>query len=455
MNKYRILPPLPPDQYAALKQDIATNGVLNPVIVDAEGNVIDGFSRMQIIRELKLKNYPMQQLDFKSDAEKYEAVIKLNALRRSLSGKQKRELISTYLKRDAAIADNWLAKILGVSTSTVRTVRSRLEGQNAIEKPSVRRGKDGKIRKAHYKRICISSPKQLARACEVIDKLPEPATAQNIDLWTAERRVRRAGGFRKADNTGPHESPSLDAIKLYHCDFRDLQRKSGLLAGSVDYICTDIEYRKAWLPNVEGLAKFGKTILRDGGVLTTYSGLAYLPEVLAGFAKHLTYRWSIAAMNPPCSGKIRQHGTNCVQKWKAIPIYTNGGFSHDGFSDMFDWAGSDPVLQRSAAEKEWHPWQQPLEEAIKLVTYFTKPNDLVCDPCAGSFTVAVACLLTGRRFVGCDLEKQNVLNGQQRLFEAAFETARVPAFETDYSFYNSDALSPSRGSLSLTPNLSG
>ena len=44
-NKYRLLPPLPPDDYEALKANIALNGIVVPVVTDEHGNILDGFAR--------------------------------------------------------------------------------------------------------------------------------------------------------------------------------------------------------------------------------------------------------------------------------------------------------------------------------------------------------------------------------------------------------------------------
>ena len=49
--------------------------------------------------------------------------------------------------------------------------------------------------------------------------------------------------------------------------------------------------------------------------------------------------------------------------------------------------------------------------------YFSKPGDLVCDPCGGGFTTAAACVNLGRRCISCDCEKNYVVNGQKRLAE--------------------------------------
>ena len=65
-----------------------------------------------------------------------------------------------------------------------------------------------------------------------------------------------------------------------------------------------------------------------------------------------------------------------------------------------------------------HDWQQPLEEAERLVRYFSQPGDLVIDPCGGGFTTAEACLRLSRKCVSCDLDGGSFENGLQRLEEA-------------------------------------
>jgi site-specific DNA-methyltransferase (adenine-specific) len=47
-----------------------------------------------------------------------------------------------------------------------------------------------------------------------------------------------------------------------------------------------------------------------------------------------------------------------------------------------------------------HPTQKPLALMAALVSDFTDPGELVCDPFAGSGTTAVACKRLGRSFIG-------------------------------------------------------
>ena len=66
-------------------------------------------------------------------------------------------------------------------------------------------------------------------------------------------------------------------------------------------------------------------------------------------------------------------------------------------------------------EKKLHDWQQSLIEVEQLVSYFSKPGDLIVDPCGGSFTSAEACRNMGRRFIGCDVDADAVNKGHERL----------------------------------------
>jgi site-specific DNA-methyltransferase (adenine-specific) len=47
-----------------------------------------------------------------------------------------------------------------------------------------------------------------------------------------------------------------------------------------------------------------------------------------------------------------------------------------------------------------HPCPKPLSLMEELISDFTDPGELICDPFAGSGTTAVACKRLGRRFVG-------------------------------------------------------
>ncbi len=107
------------------------------------------------------------------------------------------------------------------------------------------------------------------------------------------------------------------------------------------------------------------------------------------------------------ANRLYKGGGTILSKWKPILVYSKGTYSREGH--LHD------VSQVKTKEKQWHPWQQPLEEVEKLIEDFSKPGDLVIDPCGGGFTTAVACQNLNRRCISCDVDQTCVTKGQIRL----------------------------------------
>jgi site-specific DNA-methyltransferase (adenine-specific) len=137
----------------------------------------------------------------------------------------------------------------------------------------------------------------------------------------------------------------------------------------------------------------------------TYSGHFYLNQVIRSLDEHLTWGWKAESIRMG-EGTII-HPRQVVSKCKPILIYSKGKWKKRG-----RWQDLSIVNEK---EKEWHEWQQPLEEVEWLVRYFSQPGDLVVDPCAGGFTTAVACRNLGRRCISCDIDRSAVIRGQDRL----------------------------------------
>jgi site-specific DNA-methyltransferase (adenine-specific) len=51
-----------------------------------------------------------------------------------------------------------------------------------------------------------------------------------------------------------------------------------------------------------------------------------------------------------------------------------------------------------------HPTQKPVALMEYLIRTYTNEGDTVLDNCAGSFTTGVACLNTGRKFIGIEMD---------------------------------------------------
>jgi site-specific DNA-methyltransferase (adenine-specific) len=73
------------------------------------------------------------------------------------------------------------------------------------------------------------------------------------------------------------------------------------------------------------------------------------------------------------------------------------------------------VLDGSTFLKTEHPTKKPIDLIEKVINSLTMPGDLVVDPFAGSCSVGVPCVKTGREFWGCELEKLHWVEGQKNL----------------------------------------
>ena len=402
--KYQPLPDLPPEEYESLKADIAIKGIQYHVIQDEFGNTIDGFQRERAANELGIKNYPIKVMAGLTEEQKWHLALSLNIKRRHLSSKQKRELVEQELKRTPDLANNWLAEILGVDDTTVKAVRARLESTFGIRKFTKLRGKDGKVRAAQYRSVIANTANELRIAREVVGDLPPSCNGKLIDTVTASRHARR---YARAEvrNGRVTKKLSLDSIAIHHCPFQKLEKMAGLRPGSVHLVLTDVPFGKEFLPQLSELAAFAERVLVPGGLFITYSGQYYLPKVLDAFGQHLTYRWLAMSSWDGDSNLI--HPLDIASQCKPILIFSKGAWKkRDRWGDTF-------FVEEK--EKKWHPWQQSLEEVQRLVRYFSKPGDLVVDPCSGGATTAAACFVEGRRCISCDCEKKHVVNGQKRL----------------------------------------
>ena len=117
-----LLPPLSAEEFSSLKDDIKSHGVLQPVVIDEIGNILDGHHRYRVD-----KNAPTVSITGLSDAEKRAFVQSSNMKRRNLSPEQKAEVRQQMIATAKALKEEdskkWtqvkIAKAFGVSREVV------------------------------------------------------------------------------------------------------------------------------------------------------------------------------------------------------------------------------------------------------------------------------------------------------------------------------------------------
>lgn len=142
------LPPLTPEEYEALKADIALRGVIVPILLDVHGNVIDGHHRRQIARELGEHIICPEETLECTEEEARDLAVVLNTHRRQLSRDQRREAVAQLVKLGPARSNRQIARDAGVDHQTVAAVRGSLEATGEVPQLDRTVGADGKERPA-------------------------------------------------------------------------------------------------------------------------------------------------------------------------------------------------------------------------------------------------------------------------------------------------------------------
>ena len=76
-----------------------------------------------------------------------------------------------------------------------------------------------------------------------------------------------------------------------------------------------------------------------------------------------------------------------------------------------------PIWRGGTCESKIHDTQKPVGLFQRLVKASSLPGDTVLDPCMGSGTTGIACHITGRDFVGIELNKKYFEAAEKRLMK--------------------------------------
>lgn len=79
-------------------------------------------------------------------------------------------------------------------------------------------------------------------------------------------------------------------------------------------------------------------------------------------------------------------------------------------------------------EKKAHKNEKPVPLMCRLIDFLAPEVGVVCDPFMGSGTTGVACVKTGRKFIGCEIDPGYFEIAKRRIVA---ELQRHPLFETE------------------------
>lgn len=109
-----------------------------------------------------------------------------------------------------------------------------------------------------------------------------------------------------------------------------------------------------------------------------------------------------------------------------ILIFSKDTFSranHDGQlttmtkDEFLELTKSIWTFGAESARKISHPAPFPVELPLRCIKLYTSENDIILDPFIGSGTAAIAALISNRRFVGYDVNKEYIKIADKRINE--------------------------------------
>jgi len=118
------------------------------------------------------------------------------------------------------------------------------------------------------------------------------------------------------------------------------------------------------------------------------------------------------------------YGFAGITQWQPILLYgpdVEGFGSVNGVlkSDRIHFADGNGIGFLAQYQGKDHPCPKPEKLMTHLVRRFSNPGDLILDPFCGSGTTGVACIQTGRRFIGIEIEQKYAAIARRRISEAA------------------------------------
>jgi hypothetical protein len=226
-------------------------------------------------------------------------------------------------------------------------------------------------------------------------------------LGEERARVVTMDRIRAEAAEGPSEH-SGDAWELRTGDFREAL--ADLADQSVDAIVTDPPYDNDGVPLYEPLGAFCLRVLKPGRLAAVYAGHLHLDEEIELLAKGgLTYMWHGVNVLPGLHTKVHVRKVN--GRHRSVLLYSAGPYEPRRWVHDLVFAEG----RGGPDERPLHPWQQAEAPVRHWIRQVSEPGELIIDPFLGSGTTAVAAVLEGRRFLGCDIDPGCVETTRRRL----------------------------------------
>ena len=406
------------DKVNDLVESIRLVGLLHPIVVDANNNLLAGNHRLEAYRTLGKDQIPAQIIDMdelNAELVQIDENLILNQLTILETAEHliRREEILSKLGKRSTVRDNQYAGV-NSDTSTTKELATEL---GLLERKYQRIKQVHKIDPDAREILKETEVSNNLNGLLLIERLKDDQIQIEVAKRVTDDNSRHVKGLIKEiqkeikqgeilKQLDDYKNSQQEGIQLYQGDFREVGQQ--IRDQSIDLIFTDPPYiDEDSLDLYQGLSELGNRVLKDGGSCLCYVTQTMLHQVLNVMSENLDYYWIISIKH---GGNNGRHGRGIFVEWKPILWFVKGEKKRS--SDFVaDFVYSTPP------EKILHRWEQSTKEAEYYISHLSSVGEIVLDPMMGTGTTGVASLSCSRNFVGIEKEKSTFDIARGRISE--------------------------------------
>ena len=386
-----LVPKLFSGEYESLKKSIKENGLWMPILVNPDGEILDGHHRFRACIELEIPTKHAVR-EFENKLLEKRFVIECNLKRRQLNDFQKAELGMLLFKIEQELA-----------------AKRKLEHAQSNEPIPSDEGK-GEATKATSKIIGVSKT-TFERAKKIIEEAPEEVKQKLRDgnphtsiSKVYQNLVKEQKKEKRHDEIKQIQVNLPEKVTLYNSEFQ----KTFIEGNTVSLIFTDPPYHDKYLHLYEDLAVHASRVLRDGGSLVCYVGQGNIGKIINMMeAQGLKFHWPITVKHSGPSASV--FGKKVLVACKIMLWFVKGKYEGEFVRDF---------IESKFQGKDLHEWAQSTVESDYYIKYMTIENEIVYDPFLGQGTFGISAIKLNRQFIGCEIDADHFANAQRLLSEA-------------------------------------
>ena len=189
-------------------------------------------------------------------------------------------------------------------------------------------------------------------------------------------------------------------------------------------------------------------VIKPNGAIVLFAVQPFTTKLIESNLKNFRYCWYWKKNNATGGQFAKVQPMRCVEDivvfYSKKPTYNPQGLTKlkkpieikaNVKTDIYNWQGKTSQLQHytnypknliefAKDNKRFHPTQKPVALLEYLIKTYTHEGETVLDNCMGSGSTGVACVNTGRNFIGMELNADYFNTALKRIAEAQENNAQ-------------------------------